>query len=71
MKFFTIAIETPHIMKNFKDKSEQYDNLDMEKFHQYLRREKGEIADILPSKDKHKILLDYYMNPNHEHNVYE
>jgi hypothetical protein len=43
----------------------------MEKFAKFLQKEKNEDINTIDPKEKHKRLLDFYMNPNYEHNYYE
>ena len=43
----------------------------MENFENFLIKEKNEEISTLDPKEKHKRLLDFYMNPNYSHNIYE
>lgn len=59
------------INNNPSQSHNQYDTINMENFAKFLQVEKNEDINTIDPKEKHKRMLDYYMNPNYEHNYYE
>ena len=59
------------INNNPSQQHNQYDTINMDNFAKFLQHEKSEDINTIDPKEKHKRMLDYYMNPNYDHNYYE